>query len=127
MRAARDRAHLRPQAQSETNRLVDKLINSMKIPRAHEDNPTSHWLAAAPVNLHPLTTRANNDSSNAETKWSGTTDLTSAERVKVCKSRMDACRFEGAYERGEAKYALLEAKRLNAIALQKFRDSIKQP
>ena len=57
----------------------------------------------------------------------GTTDLTSAGRVKVCRSRMDACRFEGAYERGEAKYALLEAKRLNAIALQKFRDSIKQP
>jgi len=57
----------------------------------------------------------------------GTTDLTSAERVKVCKSRMDACRFEGAYERGEAKYALQEAKRLNAIALQKFRDSVRQP
>ena len=57
----------------------------------------------------------------------GTTTLTSAERVKVCKSRMDACRFEGAYERGEATYALLEAKRLNAIALQKFRDATKQP
>ena len=45
--------------------------------------------------------------------------------TNTCKGNRSACKFEGAYERGEANYAELEAKRLNQAALQRFRESLK--
>ncbi|MDQ2187272.1 hypothetical protein RBI13_19005 [Alcaligenaceae bacterium A4P071] len=48
-----------------------------------------------------------------------------APAANKCKGNRSACKYEGAYERGEASYAELEAKRLNQAALQKFRDSLK--
>lgn len=48
-----------------------------------------------------------------------------APATKTCKANRSACKYEGAYERGEANYAELEARRLNQAALQRFRDAIK--
>ncbi|MDQ2139984.1 hypothetical protein RBI22_23840 [Alcaligenaceae bacterium C4P045] len=48
-----------------------------------------------------------------------------ASATNACKGNRNACKYEGAYERGEANYAELEAKRLNQTALQRFRDSMK--
>lgn len=55
------------------------------------------------------------------------TDVALSQPINKCKGHLDACKYEGSYERGEANYAEQEAKRLNRIALQKFRDSIQQP
>jgi len=44
-------------------------------------------------------------------------------RTNQCKQSRNACKFEGAYEHGEASYAVLEARRLNIAALKRLRDS----
>ena len=42
-----------------------------------------------------------------------------------CKHSSHPCKYEGAYERGETRYAVVEARRLNQAALAKFREAIK--
>lgn len=67
---------------------------------------------------------ADADSGNGSSS-AGSSDSTAAPAINKCKGNRSACKYEGAYERGEANYAELEAKRLNQAALQKFRDSLK--
>ena len=52
-------------------------------------------------------------------------NVTLSQPVNKCSGNLKACKYEVAYERGESNYAIQEAKRLNIIALQKFRDSLK--